>query len=69
MCQDCHRFFIIAYERNDRGESVETGYELDIRVLSSGMVKAQSGEWEPPSTVEDYHRRRSDNDSNEKSCW
>lgn len=43
MCRDCHKFFIIAYEKNERGEAVETGYELDIKIAFSGVVRPESG--------------------------
>ena len=36
--------FIITYDRNEKGEVVETGHELDIKINSSGLVKAQDRE-------------------------
>ena len=43
MCRDCHKFFIITYEKNERGEAVETGYELDIKLAFSGVVRPEIG--------------------------
>lgn len=68
MCRDCHRFFIITYEKNERGEAVETGYELDIKATSSGIVRPQNTEWDPHKTPEFYRRRKSD-DRRELSCF
>ena len=44
MCDKCHRFFIISYEKNEKGETVEVGHELDIHVKSSGIVRADDEE-------------------------
>jgi hypothetical protein len=44
MCEKCHRFFVISYEKNEKGEIVEVGHELDIRVKSSGVVRVDEGE-------------------------
>jgi hypothetical protein len=41
MCDKCHRFFIISYEKNEKGEVVEVGHELDIQVKSSGIVRVE----------------------------
>ena len=41
ICGTCHRFFAITFEKNYKGESVETAHELDIRIRSSGTVKAE----------------------------
>jgi len=66
MCRDCHRFFIITYEKNERGESVETGYELDIQATLSGVVKPQSGELEARA-ADDFRRKKEDN--KELTCF
>jgi hypothetical protein len=64
MCDKCHRFFIISYEKNEKGEVVEVGHELDIRVKSSGAVRVDEGdqgkghERNPP--VRNYQ---------EETCW
>jgi len=44
MCDKCHRFFVISYEKNEKGEVVEVGHELDIHVKSSGIVRVDEGE-------------------------
>jgi len=44
MCDKCHCFFVISYEKNEKGEVVEIGHELDIRVKSSGVVRLDEGE-------------------------
>jgi hypothetical protein len=44
MCDKCHRFFVISYEKNEKGEVVEIGHELDIRVKSSGIVRVDEAE-------------------------
>jgi hypothetical protein len=44
MCEKCHRFFVISYEKNEKGEVVEIGHELDIRIKSSGVVRVDEGE-------------------------
>ena len=46
MCDKCHRFFVISYEKNEKGETVEVGHELDIRVKSSGIIRAEEEEWQ-----------------------
>jgi hypothetical protein len=43
MCDKCHRFFVISYEKNEKGEVVEIGHELDISVKSSGVVRVDEG--------------------------
>jgi hypothetical protein len=67
MCRDCHRFFIITYEKNERGEAVETSYELDIHATLSGIVRPESPEWER-QTPENYRRKR-DNNHKELTCF
>ena len=43
MCDKCRRFFVISYEKNEKGEVVEIGHELDISVKSSGVVRVDEG--------------------------
>ena len=50
LCRDCRRFYVITYEKNEKGEAVETGYELDIRVTSSGIIRPPAGDWETIET-------------------
>ncbi|MBO0888335.1 hypothetical protein J2P12_04460 [Candidatus Bathyarchaeota archaeon] len=68
MCRDCGRFFIITYEKNERGEAVETGYELDIKATKSGVVTPQDADWVPPHTSESYHPSKR-NDRRELTCF
>jgi hypothetical protein len=64
MCDKCHRFFLISYEKNEKGEVVEIGHELDIRVKSSGVVRLDEGEhlrgFERTPPVRKYE---------EETCW
>jgi hypothetical protein len=68
MCKDCRRFFIITYEKNERGEAVETGHEIDIRITSSGIVHPKPGDWDPAQSTEAYRRKKED-DRRELSCF
>jgi hypothetical protein len=67
MCRDCGRFYIITYEKNERGEAVETGYELDIKATKSGIVTPQDGDWVPPHTSQYHPSKR--NDRRELTCF
>jgi hypothetical protein len=68
MCQDCHRFFVITYERNEKGEFVETGLELDIRVTRAGVVKPET-EPKESALAPETMRRRSSQSSRDETCW
>jgi hypothetical protein len=64
MCDKCRRFFVISYEKNERGEVVEIGHELDIRIKSSGVVRVdedeQQGGFERTPPARKYE---------ERTCW
>src|SRR2546422_10383920 len=64
MCDKCHRFFVISYEKNEKGEVVEIGHELDIRVRSSGDVRVDEGE--PQRGFVETPRASKDQ---AKTCW
>jgi hypothetical protein len=68
MCRDCHRFYIISYEKNEKGQAVETSYELDIGAKLSGIVRPQSGDWETDQAQEMF-RRKKDDDRRDLSCF
>jgi hypothetical protein len=64
MCDKCHRFFIISYEKNEKGEVVEVGHELDIQVKSSGAVRVDEGDhWKGPERSPPGRRY------GEETCW
>ncbi len=67
MCRDCHRFYIITYEKNERGQAVETGYELDIRATSLGVVRPQNGDEESSKNSQVYDEKK--DDDREVSCF
>lgn len=64
MCDKCHRFFVISYEKNEKGETVEVGHELDIRVRSSGIIRADEEEWQRTLQV-----NRPTKKNVEETCW
>ena len=64
MCDKCHRFFVISYEKNEKGEVVEIGHELDIRVKSSGVVRVEEGEQQSG-----FERNVSARKFEEETCW
>jgi hypothetical protein len=65
MCDNCHRFFIISYEKNEKGEVVEIGHELDIRIKASGVVRVDEGEDQRSFERNSSARRKFE----EESCW
>jgi len=64
MCDKCHRFFVINYEKNEKGEVVEVGHELDIRVKSSGVVRVEGDEQQEGSERNPPIRKYQ-----EETCW
>ena len=66
MCRDCHKFFIITYEKNERGEAVETGYELDIKLAFSGVVRPET---EGSRSRELSGNRKDNKELQEQSCF
>jgi hypothetical protein len=64
MCDKCHRFFIISYEKNEKGEVVEIGHELDIQVKSSGVVRVEGDEQQTGSERNSPARKYQ-----EETCW
>jgi hypothetical protein len=64
MCDKCHRFFVISYEKNEKGEVVEIGHELDLRIKSSGVVRVD--EDEPHRSFERNPPARR---YEEQTCW
>jgi len=64
MCEKCHHFFIIGYEKNEKGEVVEIGHELDIRVKSSGVVRVDEGEQH-----RGFERTPPARKYQEETCW
>jgi hypothetical protein len=64
MCDKCHRFFVISYEKNEKGETVEVGHELDIRVRSSGIIRADEEEWQSSLQL-----NRPTKKNFEETCW
>jgi hypothetical protein len=64
MCDKCHRFFVISYEKNEKGETVEVGHELDIRVKSSGIIRADEEEWQRSLQLNRQTRKNL-----EETCW
>jgi hypothetical protein len=64
MCDKCHRFFIISYEKNEKGEVVEIGHELDIQVKSSGVVRVEGDEQQTGSERNPPARKYQ-----EETCW
>lgn len=66
ICRDCHKFFIITYEKNERGEAVETGYELDIKLAFSGVVRPDS---EASRSRELPSNHKDDRELQEQSCF
>jgi hypothetical protein len=64
MCDRCHRFFTISYEKNEKGEVVEIGHELDIRIKSSGVVRVDEGDLQKGSERTPAARRYE-----EETCW
>lgn len=68
MCQECRRFYIITYEKNDKGEAVETGHELDIHIVSSGVVHPETANWDRPQLSAVLSRTKND-DRKELSCF
>jgi hypothetical protein len=64
MCDKCHRFFVISYEKNEKGETVEVGHELDIRVKSSGIIRTDEEEWQRNLQLNRPARKNL-----EETCW
>jgi len=64
MCDKCHCFFVISYEKNEKGEVVEIGHELDIRVKSSGVVRVDDGEQQ-----RGFERTPPTRKYEEETCW
>jgi flagellar basal body rod protein FlgF len=64
MCDKCHRFFVISYEKNEKGEIVEIGHELDIRIKSSGVVRVDEGEGQ-----RGFERAPPARRYEEETCW
>ena len=67
MCRDCHRFYIITYEKDEKGQAVETGYELDIRATSLGIVRPQNGDWDSSKNSQIYREKK--DEYREVSCF
>jgi hypothetical protein len=66
FCTICKRFIIISYEKNERGEAVETGHELDVKVTSSGLVKLQEN---GSKNIQSDGLVRKHRDGLEEGCW
>jgi hypothetical protein len=64
MCDKCHRFFVISYEKNDKGEVVEMAHELDIRVRSSGIFRVGESEQQ-----RGFERNPPTRKYEEETCW
>jgi len=64
MCEKCHRFFVLSYEKNEKGEVVEIGHELDIRIRSSGVVRVDEGEEQ-----RGFERTPLARKYQEETCW
>jgi hypothetical protein len=64
MCEKCHRFFVLSYEKNEKGEVVEIGHELDIRIKSSGVVRVDEDEQQRGS-----ERALPARKYEERTCW
>jgi hypothetical protein len=64
MCDKCRRFFVISYEKNEKGEVVEIGHELDIRIKSSGVVRVEEGE-----LPRGFERNPPSRRYEEQTCW
>jgi len=65
ICQECHRFFVITYEKNEKGEAVETGYELEVRAKKIGVVTPDRDSIEGTEGSENSPRRNIPNSRNE----
>lgn len=68
ICQECHRFFVITYEKNEKGEAVETAYELDAHAKQIGPVKPDIDSTEIIRVAERRPRRNAGN-SRDETCW
>ena len=64
MCDKCHRFFVISYEKNEKGEVVEIGHELDIRIKASGVVRVDESE-----PQRGFERNPLARKYEEQTCW
>ena len=64
MCDKCHRFFVISYEKNEKGETVEVGHELDISVKSSGIIRPEEEGWQRSLQLNRQIRKELD-----ETCW
>jgi hypothetical protein len=67
MCRDCHQFYIITYEKNETGQAVETGYALDIRATSLGVVRPQNSDGKSSKNSQVYHGKK--DEDLEVSCF
>jgi len=65
FCTICKRFFVISYEKSERGETIETGHELDVTITKTGVVTLQENEKHMDSNGQMKTRRK----SMEEGCW
>lgn len=66
FCTICKRFFIISYEKSERGETVETGHELDVTITQTGVVMLQENETKHFESNGLVNKRR---EWMEEGCW
>ena len=66
FCTGCKRFFVISYEKSERGETVETGHELDVTITRTGVVTLQEGETKRVDSNGNVKKRR---EWMEEGCW